>query len=86
VAGGTEASAFTGEGEQVLCITVVALNTGKSKMRIAAVEVFIYNIENMRTPVTIHALIDGIPDTFQLFVIISNKLVVSSVARRARPV
>jgi hypothetical protein len=67
-----ETSAFTGEGEQVFCFAINTFNTSKAKVRIPAIQVFIYNIENMRTPVTIHVLIDGIPDTLQFFVITSN--------------
>ena len=80
VAARAEASAFTGEGEQVFGVAVSTLNTGKTKMRVTAIEVFIYNIDNVRTPVTVHMLIDGIPDTLWFLVIIFYRLVVFGVA------
>jgi hypothetical protein len=72
VAAWAEASAFTGKGEQVFCFAINTFDPGKSKMRIAAIEVFIYDIKNVRAPVTIHLLINRIPDAFQFFAIIRN--------------
>jgi hypothetical protein len=76
-----EASAFAGEWEQVFGVAVSTFYSSKAKMWITAVKVFINNIENMRTPVTVHTLIDTVPDTFKFFVIICHQLMVISVFR-----
>jgi hypothetical protein len=67
-----EASAFAGKGEQIFGVAVSTFYPGKAKMRVTTVKVFIYNIENVRTPVTIHTLIDTVPDTLKLFIIICH--------------
>lgn len=60
-------------------VAVSTHNTGKTKVEVAAIKVFIDNINNVRTPVAVHTLIDGIPDTLQFFVIILYQLVVFGV-------
>lgn len=72
---------LAGEREQVLMMTVIAFDTGKSLVKVSAVQIFIYYIQHIRTPIPILFLVSSIPYTLQFFKMCFHTLVVLIFAR-----
>ena len=57
MAGGAKMAALAGESQQILVITIFTLNTGKTKMQITALQVFVDDLAYKRTPVAKSGLV-----------------------------
>jgi hypothetical protein len=65
--GGAKIPAFAGKWQEVFMLAVITFNPGKTQMKVAAVQVFIYDVQYIRPPITIIPLIPIIPYARQFF-------------------
>lgn len=59
--------ALAGKWQEIFVLTVITLDPGKTKMEVAAVQVFINDVQYIRPPITIIPLIPVIPYACQFF-------------------
>jgi hypothetical protein len=65
--GGAKVPAFAGKWQEVFILAVITFDPGKTQMEVAAVQVFINDVQYIRPPITIIPLIPVIPYACQFF-------------------
>jgi hypothetical protein len=48
-------------------VAVIAFHPGKTQMKITTVQIFVYNVQHIRSPIPIFLLVPVFPCTFQFF-------------------
>ena len=65
MAGRAKIPAFAGKWQEIFMLTVITLDPGKTKMEVAAVQVFINDVQYIRPPIPIILLVPIIPFAYQ---------------------
>ena len=65
--GRTEITLLAGEREQVFMMAVIAFDTGKTMVKVAAVQILVNDIQYIRPPIPILLLILVFPYAFKFF-------------------
>jgi hypothetical protein len=86
MAGRTKAATFTGKRKKVFMIAVIAFDPGETLVKVTAVKVLIYHVQNMRPPIPVLLLVTAVPCAFKLLKMRFNTPVVLALARAARSI
>ena len=86
MAGRTKAATFAGKRKKVFMMAVIASDPGETLMKVAAVKVFIYYVQNMVPPISVLLLLTAVPCAFKLLEMGFNTPVVLTFAGAARSI
>jgi len=79
-------AAFARERQQIFMVALFTFNPGKAKVRIAAFQVFVYNIYHKRAEVAEFLLVFVLPGSLQLFIMILHNVEIYAVFRITGPI
>jgi hypothetical protein len=65
MAGRAKIPAFAGEWQEIFMLTISTFHSGKTQVKVATVQVFIYDVQYIRLPITIVLLVPIIPGAHQ---------------------